>query len=124
MWNKPAKMPQRWPKNEESGVIIEIKTSSAHAAYLVGKLNPAIELHPGLCAFNTTLRLNKTPLKPIAHELNALFPNHNPPETAPAAIPTYMSPVRSTSSKINAAKPREPIQGSKIDPFQSKLAML
>lgn len=124
MWTKPAKMPLRWPKNEDSGVIIEIKTSSAHAAYLVGKLNPAIELHPGLCAFNTTFRPNRTPLKPTAQELNARLPNHSPVETAPAAIPTYISPVRSKSSRINAAKPREPIKGSIIDPFHSKLAML
>lgn len=117
-------MPLRCPKNEDSGVISETKTSSAHAASLVGKLNPAIELHPGLCAFNTTLRPNKTPLKPTAQELNARFPNHSPADTAPAAIPTYISPVRSKSSRINAANPREPMKGSNIDPFQSKLAML
>jgi hypothetical protein len=122
--SRPAKMPLRCPKNEEFGVIIDINTNSAHAAYFVGKLNPAIELHPGLCAFKTTLRPNKTPLNPIAHELNARLLNQSPCETATLAIPTYISPVDSSSSRINAAKPRDPINGSKIAPFHRNEAML
>ena len=50
--------------NDEFGTVMWMSNSSAHAAYLVGKMKPPTEVKAGESAFRTIFMPNNTAEKP------------------------------------------------------------
>mmetsp|Transcript_31954 Transcript_31954/g.62523 ORF Transcript_31954/g.62523 Transcript_31954/m.62523 type:complete len:80 (+) Transcript_31954:475-714(+) len=59
-------MPQRWPRNDAFGTMMEINTNSNQHAYLRGTGMPYTSVIRGELKLSTTLYANSTPEKPIA----------------------------------------------------------